>query len=88
MSIETAKILILSFEIVIMVVSIVIITIGIFQSKNSQSGLSALNGGNDELFSNSKERGLDKTLSNWMTVLGIIFFLVAIAACIITNIYL
>lgn len=88
MDAETAKIIVLTVEIIVMIISIIMIIIGIFQNKNSQSGLSALNGGNDELFSNSKERGLDKTLSNWMTALGIIFFVVAMIACIITNIYL
>lgn len=88
MSSSTAQIIVLVVEIVAMIVSIIMILIGIFQNKNSQSGLSAINGGNDELFSNSKERGLDKTLSNWMMTLGIIFFVVALAACIITNIYL
>ncbi|ATZ17677.1 preprotein translocase subunit SecG [Mesoplasma melaleucae] len=88
MSSSTAQIMVLVVEIVAMIVSIIMILIGIFQNKNSQSGLSALNGGNDELFSNSKERGLDKTLSNWMMTLGIIFFIVALAVCIITNIYL
>ncbi|ATZ21275.1 preprotein translocase subunit SecG [Mesoplasma tabanidae] len=88
MSSTTAQIIILVIEIVAMIASIIMILIGIFQNKNSQSGLSALNGGNDELFSNSKERGLDKTLSTWMMSLGIIFFVVALAACILTNIYL
>ncbi|ASZ08829.1 preprotein translocase subunit SecG [Mesoplasma chauliocola] len=88
MSSSTAQIIILVIEIVAMIVSIIMILIGIFQNKNSQSGLSALNGGNDELFSNSKERGLDKTLSNWMMTLGIIFFTVALTACILTNIFL
>ncbi|AVN58679.1 preprotein translocase subunit SecG [Mesoplasma florum] len=88
MSSATAQIVILVIEIVAMIASIIMILIGIFQNKNSQSGLSALNGGNDELFSNSKERGLDKTLSTWMMSLGIIFFIVALAACILTNIYL
>ncbi|ATZ20594.1 preprotein translocase subunit SecG [Mesoplasma coleopterae] len=88
MNSSTAQIIVLVIEIVAMIVSIIMILIGIFQNKNSQSGLSALNGGNDELFSNSKERGLDKTLSTWMMTLGIIFFIVALAACILTNIYL
>ncbi|AAT75424.1 MULTISPECIES: preprotein translocase subunit SecG [Mesoplasma] len=88
MSSATAQIVILVIEIIAMIASIIMILIGIFQNKNSQSGLSALNGGNDELFSNSKERGLDKTLSTWMMSLGIIFFIVALAACILTNIYL
>lgn len=51
------------FEIIMMVVSIGMIIIGMLQNKKSQTGLSALNGGNEELFSNSKERGSDRTFS-------------------------
>lgn len=53
----TANRVILAFEIIMLIVSIIIIIIGIIQNKTSQTGLSALNGGNEELFSNSKERG-------------------------------
>jgi len=51
------------FEILGLVVSFLMIMVGLIQNKTSQTGLSALNGGNDELFSNSKERGTDKTMS-------------------------
>jgi preprotein translocase subunit SecG len=55
--------LMLGLEILMMVLSIVMIAIGLFQNKKSQTGLSALNGGNDELFSNSKERGTERVFS-------------------------
>jgi len=76
---------ILGLEILIMVVSIIMITVGLLQNKKSQTGLSALNGGNDELFSNSKERGSEKVFSIWMLSLGIIFFLATVIICILTN---
>jgi preprotein translocase subunit SecG len=60
---SAGRIAIFTLEIVMMVVSIVMIVIGLLQNKKSQTGLSALNGGNDELFTNSKERGADKVFS-------------------------
>ncbi|AJM71949.1 preprotein translocase subunit SecG [Mycoplasma yeatsii] len=82
---EIGRKIILAFEILAMIISIIMIFVGLIQNKQSQTGLSALNGGNEELFSNSKERGLDKTLSIWMLSLGIIFFILALTICIITN---
>ncbi|AGJ91029.1 preprotein translocase subunit SecG [Mycoplasma putrefaciens] len=82
---ELGRQLILAFEILAMIISLLMIVIGLVQNKQSQTGLSALNGGNEELFSNSKERGLDKTLSIWMLSLGIVFFVLALTICIITN---
>ncbi|WP_035358769.1 preprotein translocase subunit SecG [[Acholeplasma] multilocale] len=82
---STAKSVILAFEILAMVVSIIMIIIGLLQNKKSQTGLSALNGGNEELFSNSKERGMDKILSIWMLSLGIVFFVITLVVCILTN---
>ncbi|AEM68509.1 preprotein translocase subunit SecG [Mycoplasma putrefaciens] len=82
---ELGRQLILAFEILVMIISLLMIVIGLVQNKQSQTGLSALNGGNEELFSNSKERGLDKTLSIWMLSLGIVFFVLSLTICIITN---
>ncbi|WP_156007497.1 preprotein translocase subunit SecG [Spiroplasma tabanidicola] len=79
---------IFAFEILALIISVMMITIGMIQNKTSQTGLSALNGGNDELFSNSKERGLDKTLSIWMFSLGIIVFVCTIAIGVITHVVL
>ncbi|WP_338972454.1 preprotein translocase subunit SecG [Spiroplasma endosymbiont of Panorpa germanica] len=73
------------FEIFAMIVALIMIAVGLIQNKKSQTGLSALNGGNDELFSNSKERGLDKTMSIWMFSLGISLFVITIIICILTN---
>ena len=59
----TENVIVFVFEILVMIISIIMIVVGMLQNKKSQTGLSALNGGNEELFSNSKERGLDRTLS-------------------------
>ncbi|WP_339021009.1 preprotein translocase subunit SecG [Spiroplasma endosymbiont of Atherix ibis] len=77
--------IILGFEIISLIVAILMIIIGLVQNKSSQTGLSALNGGNDELFSNSKERGIDKTTSIWMFSLGVSLFIITIVIGIITN---
>ncbi len=82
---EWQNTLIMVFEIFAMIVALIMIAVGLIQNKKSQTGLSALNGGNDELFSNSKERGLDKTMSIWMFSLGISLFVITIIICILTN---
>jgi len=84
--IRTANYIIFAFEIAAIIISVMMITVGMIQNKTSQTGLSALNGGNDELFSNSKERGTDKTMSIWMLSLGIAIFIVTIVIGIITNV--
>ncbi|ATG97825.1 preprotein translocase subunit SecG [Mesoplasma lactucae] len=81
----TANRIILAFEIVMMVISVAMIIVGLLQNKKSQTGLSALNGGNEELFTNSKERGADKVFSIWMLSLGIAFFVITLVICILTN---
>ncbi|AXK50753.1 preprotein translocase subunit SecG [Spiroplasma alleghenense] len=82
---EWQNTLIMVFEIFAMIIALIMIAVGLIQNKKSQTGLSALNGGNDELFSNSKERGLDKTMSIWMFSLGIALFVITIIICILTN---
>ncbi len=75
-------------EIVALIIAISMIIVGMVQEKKAQTGLQALNGGNDELFMNTKERGLDKTLSKAMMYLGIAMFFVTMVISIFTNIYL
>ncbi|WP_342252680.1 preprotein translocase subunit SecG [Spiroplasma endosymbiont of Amphibalanus improvisus] len=82
------NVVVYSLEIFSCVVSFVMIIIGLLQNKKSQTGLSALNGGNDELFSNYKERGSDMILSRIMLWSGFLLFLVTIIISIFTNIFL
>ncbi|WP_338970095.1 preprotein translocase subunit SecG [Spiroplasma endosymbiont of Labia minor] len=82
---ESANKVIFVFEIIALIIGVCMIIVGLVQNKQAQTGLSALNGGNEELFSNSKERGLDKVMSIWMMSLGIILFVMTIIICILTN---
>ncbi|WP_342268951.1 preprotein translocase subunit SecG [Spiroplasma endosymbiont of Aspidapion aeneum] len=77
--------MVLVFEIMTFIAAIIMIIIGLLQNKSTQTGLSALNGGNDDLFQNSKERGFDKTLSNWMFIFGIILFVLAVICSVLNN---
>ncbi|WP_425379230.1 preprotein translocase subunit SecG [Spiroplasma endosymbiont of Polydrusus pterygomalis] len=76
------------FEMIVLVVSIIMIIIGLLQNKKAHTGLSALNGGNDELFANSKERGLDRTLSIFMLGFGSTLLIVTLLISLLTKILL
>ncbi|WP_374695903.1 preprotein translocase subunit SecG [Spiroplasma endosymbiont of Polydrusus formosus] len=76
------------FEMIVLVVSIIMIIIGLLQNKKAQTGLSALNGGNDELFANNKERGLDWTLSIFMLGFGSTLLIVTLLISLLTKILL
>ncbi|WP_338965025.1 MULTISPECIES: preprotein translocase subunit SecG [unclassified Spiroplasma] len=85
---QTANTVIYVFEIVALIVSIIMIIIGLLQNKKAQTGLSALNGGNDELFANSKERGLDCTLSIFMLSFGSTLLIVTLLISLLTKVLL
>lgn len=85
---QTANTVIYVFEIVALIVSIIMIIIGLLQNKKAQTGLSALNGGNDELFANSKERGLDRTLSIFMLSFGSTLLIVTLLISLLTKVLL
>ncbi|AHF60575.1 preprotein translocase subunit SecG [Spiroplasma mirum ATCC 29335] len=85
---ETSNTIIYAFEIVALILSVIMIIIGLLQNKKSQTGLSALNGGNDELFANSKERGLDCTLSIAMLSFGSGLLIITLIICLLTNVLL
>ncbi|WHQ37008.1 preprotein translocase subunit SecG [Spiroplasma sp. SV19] len=85
---QTANTIIYAFEIVALIVSIIMIIIGLLQNKKAQTGLSALNGGNDELFANSKERGLDRTLSIFMLSFGSTLLIVTLLISLLTKVLL
>ncbi len=81
----TANRIIFVFEIIVLIVTLLMIMIAVFQDKEFQTGLAALNGGNDELFANSKERGKQKVLSVTMLVLGIIWIITVCICLILSN---
>lgn len=78
--------IILIFQIIILIVGFALILIGLIQNKKSQTGIGALSGGNQELFAQTKERGLERTLSILMLSLGIMLFALAITIQILQNV--
>lgn len=85
---QVANTIIYVFEIIALIVSIIMIIIGLLQNKKAQTGLSALNGGNDELFANSKERGLDQTLSIFMLAFGSTLLIITLLINLLTKVLL
>ncbi len=74
-----------ALEVIALIVAIMMIIVGLLQNKKAQTGLSALNGGNEELFMVTKERGLDRTLSRVMLTLGIVIFVITFLIVMFTN---
>ncbi|UZQ29669.1 MAG: preprotein translocase subunit SecG [Spiroplasma phoeniceum] len=83
---QVANTIIYVFEIISLIVSIIMIIIGLLQNKKAQTGLGALNGGNDELFANSKERGLDRTLSIFMLAFGSKLLIITLLINLLTKV--
>ena len=66
-------------EIVLFIVSIFLIIICLMQSGKSEGDSSAITGGNTmNIFSRTKERGVDKILSIITFATGIVFFFVTL----------
>lgn len=82
---ETANKIILAFECLALIAAIIMIIVGIFQNKESQTGLAALNGGNEELFANSKNRGKEKIFSIIMLSVGSFLIISTIIILILQN---
>lgn len=65
-------------ELVLLIVSILLIVIVLLQSNKASDAGSVLTGGNDALFQNMKERGLELVISRITLVLGILFFVISL----------
>lgn len=66
-------------DVLLMIVSVVIILLSLLQSGKTDGMSGAFTGGDSlNLFSNTKERGVDKVLSRATFILGIIFFVLVI----------
>ncbi|MCF0110470.1 MAG: preprotein translocase subunit SecG [Erysipelotrichaceae bacterium] len=66
-------------DIILMIVAILIILLTLLQSGKSEGMSGAFTGGNSlNLFTNVKERGPEKTISNMTLVLGVVFFILVI----------
>ena len=65
-------------QIVLMIVSILLIALALLQSGKAESASNAITGGNDSLFANRKERGLELFISRMTMLIGIAYFALAL----------
>ena len=65
-------------ETILLVVSVLLIVIVLLQSNKAQDAGNIITGGNDILFQNMKERGLELVISRVTLALGILFFLISL----------
>ncbi|MFC6180463.1 preprotein translocase subunit SecG [Lactiplantibacillus daowaiensis] len=64
---------------IILIVSVVIIIAVMMQPSKTNDAMSSLTGGADDLFAKQKPRGFEAFMQKVTVVLGIIFFVVALA---------
>lgn len=65
-------------EIFLIIISVLLITIVLLQSNKAESAAQIISGGNSDLFSNRKERGIELFISRLTLLLGVIFFVVCV----------
>ena len=65
-------------EIVLLIVSVLLIVIVLLQSNKASDAGNIITGGNDALFKNMKERGIELFISRLTLILGIIFFVISL----------
>ena len=64
-------------EIALLVVSILLIAIVLLQSSKASDASQIISGGNDVLFQNQKERGVELFITRLTIVLGVVFFIIS-----------
>ena len=69
-------------EVALLIVSILLIAIVLLQSNKAEGASQIISGGNADLFSQRKERGIELFISRLTFALGAIFFIV----CVVMNI--
>ena len=65
-------------EMFLIIISILLIAIVLLQSNKAEGASQIISGGNSDLFSNRKERGLELFISRLTLVLGLTFFVVSL----------
>lgn len=65
-------------QIVLLVVALLLIAIVLLQSNKAESASQIISGGNSDLFSQRKERGLELVISRITFVLGAVFFIISL----------
>ncbi len=64
-------------ETILLVVSVLMIAIVLLQSNKASDSGQIITGGNENLFRNAKERGIELLISRITLALGIVFFVVS-----------
>lgn len=64
-------------EIALLIVSILLIAIVLLQSNKASDSSQIISGGNDVLFQNQKERGLELIITRLTIILGVLFFVIS-----------
>lgn len=64
-------------ENILLVVSILLIAIVLLQSNKASDSGQIITGGNESLFQNTKERGIELLISRITLALGIVFFVIS-----------
>ena len=64
----------------LLIISLLLISIVLLQSNKAEGASQIISGGNSDLFTKRKERGVELFISRATLVLGMIFFLVSLIA--------
>ena len=64
-------------EIALLIVSILLIAIVLLHSSKASDASQIITGGNDVLFQNQKERGVELLITRLTILLGILFFVIS-----------
>ncbi len=64
-------------EIALLIVSIMLIAIVLLQSNKASDASQIISGGNDALFQNQKERGVELLITRLTILLGVLFFVIS-----------
>ena len=64
-------------EIALLVVSILLIVLVLLQSNKASANGQIISGGNEALFQNQKERGLELLITRITALLGLAFFIIS-----------
>ena len=62
----------------LLIISILLISVVLLQSNKAEGAAQILSGGNSDLFTQRKERGLELFISRFTMALGLTFFIVSL----------
>ena len=68
----------IGMKIFLLIISLLLIAIVLLQSNKAEGASQIISGGNSDLFSQRKERGVELLISRVTMTLGLIFFLVSL----------